>query len=425
MPVFRSLLTACLLLLPLQAHAGGFAIWEMGARASAMGGALVVSSDDPAALFYNPAALGRCEGRQLAGGLTLIQPRTEFSGHGDPGPAPGAAYGSTERLVPNDFYLPQLFLAWPLSRKATLGLGFTTPYGLAVEWSDPREFGGREIATFTDLRTYDIGAALALRLGERVMLGLGCDLFLSSVELRRGIVEGFDDGSGVFHHDLGEATITGSGDPALALNLGLLVDLGRGLDLGLLFKSGPSLDFNGQARFTPYDDYASALPDNGGVRTSIPLPPLFCMGLAWSPRPDLLIEANLDWIGWSRFETLHLEFDSDEPESETIPEHWDDGLQFRIGTEYRPRPDLELRAGFVRDLSPQPSASTGPLLPDANRSGLSFGLGLALTPSLSIDLYDMLLFVDERRVRDNRDGFNGDYRSFSHLAGIGLTWRLP
>lgn len=425
MLALRFLLALVIAFLTSDARAGGFAIWEMGARASAMGGALVVASDDPSALFYNPAALGRCEGRQLAGGLTLIQPRTEFSGHGEAGPAPGAAYGTSESLVANDFYLPQLFVAWPLSPAATLGLGFTTPYGLAVEWDEPREFGGREIATFTDLRTYAVGAAVAFRLGERATLGLGCDLYLSSVELRRGIVEGFDDGSGVFYHDLGEASITGDGDPAFALNLGLLVELGRGLDLGLLLKTGPTLDFDGHARFTPYADYASALPEDGGVRTSIPLPPVLGVGLAWSPRPDLLLEADLDWIGWSRFESLELVFDSGDPEAETIPEHWDDGLQFRLGAEYRARPGLDLRAGFVRDLTPQPSASTGPLLPDANRSGLSVGIGLALSERLSIDLYDMLLFVDERRVRDNREGFNGDYRSFSHLAGVGLTWRLP
>ncbi len=425
MLAFRYPLMLLLLLLSLEAQAAGFAIWEMGGRASAMGGALVASTNDPTSLFYNPAGLRRCEERLLGAGLTLIQPRTEFSGHGETGVGPGAAFGTSEQLLPNNFLLPQLFLAWPLAEGAVLGLGFTTPYGLAVEWADPREFGGREIATFTDLRSYDLGAALAFDLGDRLQLGLGLDLILGSVELRRGMVGTFDDGSGAFHHDVGEARITGNSDPVLALNFGLLLELGSDLDLGLLFKTGPTLSFDGQAEFTPYEGYAGALPENGGARTSIPLPTLLAAGLAWTPRPELCMELDIDWIRWSCFETLRLEFDADDPETETIPEEWSDGLQFRLGMEYRFRPDLDLRAGFVRDLTPQPSASTGPLLPDANRSGLSFGLGLRILPELSVDLYDMLLFVDERQVRDNRDGFNGDYRSFSHLAGLALTWRLP
>ncbi len=421
----RISLTICLLLLAMQARAAGFAIWEMGVRASAMGGALVAASDDPSALFYNPAALGRCPGRQLGLGLTLIQPRTEFSGYGEPGAGPGAAFGDSEHLAENHFLLPQVFLAWPLGKGSTLGLGFCTPYGLAVEWDEPLEFGGREIATFSDLRCYDIGAALSFRLGERVELGLGLDLIMSSVELRRGVVGGFDDGSGTFLHDLGEAEITGKGDPALALNLGLLFDLGETLDLGLLMKTGPTLNFDGQARFSPHPGYAGSLPADGGVSTAIPLPSLLSAGLAWSPRPELLMELDFNWIGWSRFESLNLKFDSGDPEDETIPEQWRDGYQLRLGAEYHARTGLDLRAGFVRDLSPQPSASTGPLLPDANRSGLSLGLGLMLAPGVELGLYDMLLFVDERRVRDNRDGFNGDYRSFSHLAGLALTWSLP
>ena len=45
------------LLIAGSAWAGGFNIYEMGARATALGGAFTATADDASALFYNPAGL--------------------------------------------------------------------------------------------------------------------------------------------------------------------------------------------------------------------------------------------------------------------------------------------------------------------------------------------------------------------------------
>ncbi|MEO6462169.1 MAG: hypothetical protein ABIP29_03760, partial [Candidatus Eisenbacteria bacterium] len=83
------------------------------------------------------------------------------------------------------------------------------------------------------------------------------------------------------------------------------------------------------------------------------------------------------------------------------------------------------RAGYYFDESPQPTEGVGPLLPDANRHGLSGGLGWR-GPSAAIDAYLLYVHAAERSTGGiNRDNYNGTYSSRSIIGGLslGLTFR--
>ena len=55
--VLLSTLAACVLLAPASSFGGGFALFEHGARAVALGGAFGATADDPTALYFNPAGI--------------------------------------------------------------------------------------------------------------------------------------------------------------------------------------------------------------------------------------------------------------------------------------------------------------------------------------------------------------------------------
>jgi len=414
--IMRKFLTALLLitviLVPGIALASGYAVWEMGARSSAMGGTMTAHPVDASAMFYNPAGLTSYCGDRLTFGLTGIKPYTEFAGVD---PHPGA--GVSERLVKSLFILPNVYYSHRLSKSLAMGIGFCTPYGLAVEWENPESFSGRNIATLTDLKTYFFTPSLAWRPSEIFSLGAGLNIVKSTVELRQGLVEDIPNPT-----DVGTATITGNSDMAYGLNLGLLLQPNPRVSLGLNYKSRIDLNFSGDADFTPYAGYESVLPADGPAETAMPLPALYSAGLSAYLGPKLRAEFNYNYILWSSFETLKLSF-LDTPEvDKTIEENYEDQKQFRIGLEYEYCEFLQLRAGWLRDISPQPDASTGPVLPDANRTGYSVGTGYRLSPNLSLDSYALFLFLDDRQVRDNYDGFNGDYHSFTYLFGFGLNY---
>src|SRR5512136_1934648 len=83
-----SALAACLLLVPASSFGAGFALFEHGARAVAMGGAFGATADDPTALYFNPAGIAFQKGSSMAAGVFFITESSTFSG-ADPYPGEG------------------------------------------------------------------------------------------------------------------------------------------------------------------------------------------------------------------------------------------------------------------------------------------------------------------------------------------------
>ncbi len=408
----NALLLIAVLLIPGTVLGSGYAVWEMGTRSSALGGTMTAHPADASAIFYNPAGLMSYSGDQFVLNVTGIKPYTEFAGID---PHPGA--GVSERLADALFILPQAYYSHRLSESLALGIGFYTPYGLAVEWEDPENFSGRNIATFTDLKTFFFTPTLAWKPSSLISIGAGLNIVKGHVELQQGLVENIPNPT-----DVGTATITGSSEMAYGFNFGLLVKPHSAVTLGLNYKSQIDLEFSGDAEFLAYEGYEAVMPVDGGAETAMPLPALYSAGLSAYLTPKLRAEFNYNYTFWSAFETLEFNFLDTPDLNKVVEENYEDEKQLRLGLEYEYCEFIHLRAGWVRDTSPQPSATTGPVLPDSDRTGYSIGSGHQLSPNLHLDTYALFLFLDDREVRDSNDGYNGDYRSFTFLFGLGLTY---
>lgn len=408
------LLTALLLLTATGVQGAGYAVWEMGSKSSGMGGVFTATADDPTAIFFNPAGIGRLDGRQASVDLTLIRPYTEFSGVG---PHPG--YGVTEHLDDPLFFLPQVYYTQQLDEQWTLGAGFYTPYGLAVEWADAETFTGRNIATKTDLKTFYFTPTVAFTPDERVTVGLGFNAIKSTVELHQAVVETVGNPT-----ELGRVEISGDGDWAFSFNAGLLIDIADNTTLGFTYKSSVDLEIAGDADFIAQSaDYETALPADGPVETTVPMPAVFSVGIASQVSEKLLLEFNFNRWQWSSFEELPFIFPEAPENNKAIREDYEDTSQYRIGAEYQASPELALRAGFILDETPQPDGGMGPVLPDADRKGVSIGAGYDFGNAM-VNVYNLFLFLEDRDIRTNWDGYNGDYRSYTNLFGLGLHYRF-
>ncbi len=412
----KALLLIAVILSPATALGSGYAVWEMGTRSSALGGTMTAHPVDASAIFYNPAGLTSYCGDQFVLNVTGIKPYTEFAGI-DPHPG----YGVSERLADALFILPQAYYSHRFSKTLAAGIGFYTPYGLAVEWENPETFSGRDIATFTDLKTFFFTPTLAWKPHKMFSLGAGLNIVKGHVELNQALVEVFPN-----HTDVGTAVIEGSSDWSYGFNAGLLLKAHEKVTLGLNYKSKIDLTFDGDADFTAYEGYESVLPVDGPAETALPLPALYSVGLSTYLTEKFRAEFNYNFIFWSEFETLDLIFypGTDEEFSRIINEDYEDQKQFRLGFEYTYSEEMQLRAGWVRDYSPQPSKTTGPVLPDSDRTGYSLGSGHKVKDNLHLDTYLLLLFLDDREIRDSQDGYNGDYHSFTYLFGLGLTYHF-
>ena len=60
---------------------------------------------------------------------------------------------------------------------------------------------------------------------------------------------------------------------------------------------------------------------------------------------------------------------------------------------------------------------------DGDRTGISIGAGYDLGAA-EISIYNLFLFFEDREVRDSFANFNGDYRNYTNLFGLGLTYHF-
>jgi long-chain fatty acid transport protein len=103
-------------------------------------------------------------------------------------------------------------------------------------------------------------------------------------------------------------------------------------------------------------------------------------------------------------------------------EAYDDAWQFRVGLERVLSDRWSLRGGYFYDQTPSPTASVGPLLPDADRHGAAAGASWT-SGRLRLDLaYWHLFFKDRSTEGLNRDAYDGTYSNSADLFAVSLSY---
>jgi long-chain fatty acid transport protein len=431
----RTLLATAMLvaiLLPAQARAAGYAIYEQGAAVLGMGGAGTASVHDASAIFFNPAALPRLEGNRIYVGGSALQPITSFAGMG---PNPG--YGVTAEMVRQTFYPPTLYAACHLPKGWALGAGINAPYGLGIEW-DPITFPGRYIVTKVDLQTVNGSACLAWAPNERLSFAAGADVMYAKVLLRNRTLAAVPGGGGGAV-DVAETELSSGLTPGAGWNAAVLCTPTPRWRLGAYYRSKVVVHVDdATASFTQIKTgnaafdagVAGSLPPNQGVSTVLRFPAIWSAGAAFDPAPAWTVEADFIRYEWSVFKDLPITFHATPSRNTVRVEDYEDSWQVRTGGEYR-RGRTAYRAGYYFDKSPAPTRAVTPLLPDADRHGVSLGLGwrLGTGQRWSVDVYELGLFVNRRygyaisTGEDAADYFRGDYKTFVNMVGVGLGYR--
>jgi long-chain fatty acid transport protein len=384
-------LSAALLLGSPSAFAGGFQINEHSAVNTGRASSVVATVKDPSAIWHNPAGLTNIEGTEFQVGVSLIKPRGNYVGPGTPStnanypnPRNGeAGEPASSPIVP----VPNIYAARALSSKAYVGLGFYAPYGLGIKWEDPDNFSGRTVVQELSLRSFFITPAIALKLSDMVSVAVGVSLVPATAYLKRSLgasdngevlfparSEGNKDG---LYEKEGTVEISGSAF-GVGANAGVQVTLIDHLKLGLAFRSAIDLSFSGDANFDLPADAPSEIkanfPDGTGT-LDVTLPHTFLFGVGWV-QGGLTIEASSQLTLWNSYDELRLNFASGLPTpSSASPRDWKVVPLFRLGAEYMVLDALAVRAGVGYDISPVPSRTVDPTLPDNNRIYFSLGAG--------------------------------------------------
>jgi long-chain fatty acid transport protein len=400
----------------------GFLIFEEGAKALGMGGAFTARADDPSAVFYNPAGLCALDGTMTYLGGSLIVTGTDFAGV-DPDPG----FGVLERTKTHVFTPISFYVTRKINENVSAGFGLFNPFGLGREWKNPETFSGRHISYKVDLKTFYFNPTIAWKINDAVSFGAGLQLVYSSVLLRQYLLMWDPNGSGFLN--IADVKLTANNTLDAGFNAGVMYRNEK-ISVGLTYRSSVAVDYDGDGTFTQVPSgndaldgaVSSLLPGNQGVGTRIEFPPLVSLGVAFRHSETMTFEIDLNWAGWSTFDTLPFDFRKDAALNTVRPQEYSDVFSVRAGAEYRPMETWAFRAGYYFDPSPQPDKSVSPLLPDSDRHGITFGFGHR-AGAWTVDMYDLILVFLERDTNGHsHDGYNGSYASWANLIGLNVGY---
>lgn len=447
---FTARRSALVLAIAVQALAGsalaqGFYVDEQSVRhlGNAFNG-IAVATDDPSAVYYNPAAMTSGEHGKLAINATAVYTGMEYDG--DPLMASNANGGSVLPVqgapvnVDDTAPLPTLYLTLPITDKVTYGVGLNAPFNTGTDLGD--DSVARYQSIESTIGTITLTNAFAYRVSDQLSLGFGVVAQQADAELVQALSPSLvclDGGAGTAACNFLGITVDGSnqydgrvtmeGDElSVGYNLGAHYRISDRQQLGFGYRSKITHKIKG--------DVTAVMPVSfdqvsGPTATNLTTPAVASLGYSIRfDRLTLLLDAT--WTGWSEFD--QLVFNARDPEVQAVLAtqtfDWDDSWRFGLAAEYRLTPALTLRGGVALDQSPIPDdTATIDLGQDDYHQ---FALGLTYHPSanLAIDAGYMLGLTDKRAIsqgalddpNQNLALLEGEVEHTFHSLGVGARW---
>lgn len=388
-----------------QLLAGGFQLNEHGAAAMGLGGAYTAIADDPSAIYWNGAGLTQLTGTNFLIGGTLIAPFSSFR---------GVSPQITEyKTAAQNFYPPHFFASHRINNDFAVGLGFTVPFGLGTKWDD--DWVGKYLALKTDLMVFTISPVVAYKITDELSASAAFVYSWANVEItRKSSLAPFE----------GDAFIRLKGDDkaAFGYNLGLMYKPIESLSLGVSFHSQIKYDFKGTAEATTQTSQLADRLPNGDITAELTTPINLAFGAAYDVLPNLKFSADFQYVGWSSYDTLKVDFSNPNYSDLASPRLYDDSYIVRFGVDYKANAQLDLLSGIYFDKNPVKPEYLNPSLPDANRIGLSAGFRWYVLNSLAISASYLHIFASQLTVPNSTEYFNGTYNSGANIGALSLSY---
>jgi long-chain fatty acid transport protein len=402
---------------------------------------------DGSTQLFNPAGIAGMRGWTVSGGLTLI--------------AAGGGFTDDLTQTNNDLQndpipVPHGYVTYGFNEKLAAGLALFVPYGLGTKWLDT--FDGRFLGYDNDLQSIYLQGTVGYQLPKGIKVGGGLNMVFGSLELTQRLdLSEFPTSSGAtfgqigipFHTEFSNGNLHAGGATGFGGNLGVSWDATDWLSVGGRYMTRVKLDYEGTAVFEPVDTDIILPPGNPisvllgipdqpmdidalltaadlysdgevlseqTVNTSITMPDQGVIGVALKASPAVTLLFDLQWINWSVFDTLVVEFEN-QPDDLILVENYQDTYGFRFGVDWAAKENLALRGGYLYHDGAAPAETVTPLLPEGSRNEFTIGLGYRVSQMFGFDLAYQYLRQNDRRGR-TRDPIEGEGPSTELNSGL-------
>jgi len=401
-------------------HAGGFQLNEHGARAMGMGGAFTAVADDPSAMYFNGAGLTQLSGWNFMAGTSFIAPNSEFRGiYPDV-----TSYKTTAQT----FVIPNGYATYGAGDWA-VGLAFNVPFGLGTEW--PTDWPGRYLALKTDVRAFTITGEGAYKVMDNLSVSVGLVFSFATVTITQKIPYATDPTHPILFNGDALISLDGKDNSAFGYNFGILYKPISKLSLGASFHSQIKYNFTGTATTTAVSQLAFETFPAGNIGANLTTPFNLTFGAAYDVIPELKLSADFQYVGWSSYDTLTIDF-ANVPRVAS-PRLYDNSYIIRFGADYKLNNALSFQGGIYYDKNPVKPQYLNPSLPDANRICFSLGANYKVTSNFTAAVSYLFIRSSELTITNSNElvvptyptdtqKFNGTYNSFANLGSISLSY---
>ncbi|KXX68593.1 OmpP1/FadL family transporter [Flammeovirga sp. SJP92] len=396
--------------------ANGFQVLLQGTKQTGRGNVGVGYGPDASSLFFNPGALSFLESTQIQVGFSPVMSHISYRGlegtqkyeSNSPMGTPFHAYG---------VYRPSAESPW------AFGLGVFTPFGSTVTYD--HDWTGRYSLQEISLQSIYIQPTVSYRIGEKVSVGAGLDIVSGSVVFQKSnTAPGGDINSKIEGNTL-----------QYAFNVGVFAQLNDQLSLGVNYRSGVDMKVEGgDATFNVPNAYiAGVLGMVEGVNTdkfdaTLPLPQTIAVGVGYKVTDKLALALDFNYVGWSVYESLEVEFEEFSSNNISFARNWKDSYIINFGAEYQALDNLVVRAGAYYDTTPVRDGYMTPESPDANTIGLTIGASYNIGEHFAIDAAFLYNTKEQREnvIPDgvNTGALNGVYKASAMIPSIALNYKF-
>lgn len=397
----------------------GFGLYEASARGNALGGALVGSTKDASAVYYNPANMTETTNVSVMVGATMLWLYSDVAVDGR----------SQQNMNPGFFCIPSFYATTPVWGDLFFGLGVYCEDGLGTRYGDRWDLAGDTVKT--TMEQFTLNPNFAYRIADWWSVAAGMKASYIYFYNRKHPYWG------VPGYDL-TSTLEGD-DISMGYNFGTTFrlfesqDFGR-LGLGVVYRSQikhnikGDFDIGGKVGRYPYALLGGDIHSDASAKLT--LPQSLTAGLNWdSPNEKWHVGLATTWTEWSCVDEINFKIPARTPtgarSSFDLPLEWDDVWRFSIGLEYDVTDDFSLRCGYVYDMDPSSEERGTTMLPGGDRNILGLGAGYYIWRSLRLDLGYNLVMMDSGERGITVNGVRRDFatdNSYSHMLSASLSY---
>ena len=380
-----------------RAYSSGFGLYEMSAKAHALGGAVVGEAVDASAVFYNPATLSDLTNVTVTVGFVTEHPRARMKVDG--------GSGSTA-MDSGLFWLPHVNLAVPLPWNLTLGLGCAPEFGLGSAFDENWELVSSSQETTVESLTF--APTLSAAVTEDWSVGAGARLLWFDFEQYSEPVPGR-----LNHRLKGDNGVRDCG-----WQVGTRLRVRDDLSLGLVYKSQLDVHVRGKS------DLSGLTEAFRPAKTKLTMPDSVTFGANWDVTDAWHLGSALTWTHWSTIGTLDFNLGGTHTPCEL---DWEDTWRVTFAPSY----DFAENWTWLFSYAYETDCTGGQkstMLPAADRHMLATGLAWRCGGGFEVTFdYGLIVMGGKTSRAADATGTLRNYephRGLSHAVGLTVTYRF-